>query len=354
MKKILLSILSLCALCTTATAQVAQQIASQYHGELIINLEEPINEESEPIYCQTIDLTAAGDNAINFALHNFNFSGLPLGDISINEIGVAADGDMVTFAEKAPVSLVLGDGLIEATAQINPATSYVAEDFIEVNLDIMWTNTGADPVPIYVRFIGTKCKPVAWDANGLVDDYVTTIMDDSSEDETSGQTGAMSVVNSTSGDGFDFIMKDFTYNGVNYGDLTLSNLHFINRVFREDGVWVAYDMVSEAVAVSVEKDGKKLEAEMYGDNSALWYDETVNKDVIGFYLSVTDDEWESFVIYLVLCEKNGAAILEIEKIQAERPATDKVYSIDGRYMGNSLNGLSRGIYVVGGKKVFKK
>lgn len=354
MKKILLSILSLCALCTTATAQVAQQVASQYHGELIISLEEPINEESESIYCQTIDLTAAGDNAINFALHNFNFSGLPLGDISINEIGVAADGDKVAFAEKAPVSLVLGDGLIEATAQVNPATSYVVEDSIVVNLDIMWTNTGADAVPIYVRFIGTKCKPVVWDANGLVDDYVTTIMDDSATSEGQDQTGAMSVVNSTSGDGLDFIIKDFTYNGVNYGDLTLSNLHFINRVFLDEGEWEACDIISEAVAVSVEKDGKKLEAEMYGDESSLWYDEDLDKDVIGFDLYVTDDEWDNWSIYLVICEKNGAAILEIEKIQAERPATDKVYSIDGRYMGNSLNGLSRGIYVVGGKKVYKK
>ena len=354
MKKILLSILSLCALCTTATAQVAQQVASQYHGELIISLEEPINEESEPIYCQTIDLTAAGDNAINFALHNFSFSGLDLGDISISEIGVTTDGNKVLFAEKDPVSLVLGDGMIEATAQVNPNTSYVVQDSIVVNLDIMWTNTGADAVPIYVRFIGTKCKPVVWDANGLVDDYVTTIMDDSATSEGQDQTGAMSVVNSTSGDGLDFIIKDFTYNGVNYGDLTLSNLHFINRVFLDEDVWTDYDIISEALMITKEQDGKTLEVDMYGDEAGLWYDESVGKDFIGFYVYVTDDNWENYTIYLYICEKEGASILGIDEIKTERPANDKVYSIGGRYMGNSLNGLARGIYVVGGKKMIKK
>ena len=354
MKKILLSILSLCALCTTATAQVAQQVASQYHGELIINLEEPINEESEPIYCQTIDLTAAGDNAINFALHNFSFSGLDLGDISISEIGVTTESNKVLFAEKDPVSLVLGDGMIEATAQVNPTTSYVVQDSIVVNLDIMWTNTGGPAVPIYVRFIGTKCKPVAWDANGLVDNYATTITDLYASGDEEDAAGTMSVVNSAAGDGLDFVVNDFTYNGVNYGDLTFSNLHFINRVFLDEDVWTDYDIISEALMITKEQEGKTLEVDMYGDEAGLWYDESVGKDFIGFYVYVTDDNWENYTIYLYICEKEGASILGIDEIKAERPVNNKVYSIDGRYMGNSLNGLSRGIYVVGGKKVFKK
>ena len=39
---------------------------------------------------------------------------------------------------------------------------------------------------------------------------------------------------------------------------------------------------------------------------------------------------------------------------ALRPAATGVYSIDGRYMGNSLDHLGRGVYIVGGKKVYKK
>ena len=37
-----------------------------------------------------------------------------------------------------------------------------------------------------------------------------------------------------------------------------------------------------------------------------------------------------------------------------RPSNDKVYSMTGQYMGNSLEGLSKGIYIVNGKKVYVK
>ena len=71
MRKLLLSLLTICFLGTTASAQVAQQVAVLYHGELIISFE-PINDESEVLYNQTVELKAADDNTVDFLLSDFN------------------------------------------------------------------------------------------------------------------------------------------------------------------------------------------------------------------------------------------------------------------------------------------
>ena len=37
-----------------------------------------------------------------------------------------------------------------------------------------------------------------------------------------------------------------------------------------------------------------------------------------------------------------------------QPATDnKIYSLDGRYLGTDLNALPHGVYIVGGRKILK-
>lgn len=352
MKKILLSILSLCTLCATASAQVAQNVASQYHGELYISLEEPINEETEAMYCQTIDLTAKGDNAIDFALHNFNFSEMQLGDITIPEIGVAAQGTKICFGEKEPVSLVLAGGLIEATAQINAATSYVSADSIVVNLDIMWTNTGEDAVPIYVRFTGTKCRPLdATLINGLIDSYDMAVY----IGEEQQPNGFMTIAKSETGDGVDWTWSDFTYNDVNYGDLKFEDLHFITRRWLYQNKWIDINMVSEYKNITLTKEGKNLAIDFYGDWCEAFYYGQENCDIISFYLKVTDNNWDTSSLFEISAWKQGQAILSVEKVETTAPANNKVYSLDGRYVGNSLNGkLSRGIYIMNGKKVFKK
>ena len=347
MKKILLSILSLCALCTTATAQVAQQVASQYHGELIISLEEPINEESEPIYCQTIDLTAAGDNAINFALHNFSFSGLDLGDISINEIGVAADGDKVAFAEKAPVSLVLGDGLIEATAQVNPATSYVVEDSIVVNLDIMWTNTGGPAVPIYVRFIGSRLTPI--DPSVYCDTYKAYIgvLDETFNNYSDilyGITGELSMQADST---MSATINNFERDGVNWGSFTFSGLHM--------GCKKELNIITEDADTTVTlPDGKTAKFHLYGDlgmSYYFWWEREGYGDCFLITFAYTYDGKTEYMHWVGV--KDHPIDTGIHT-PALRPAATGIYSIDGRYMGNSLDHLGRGVYIVGGKKVYKK
>ncbi len=347
MKKILLSILSLCALCTTATAQVAQQVASQYHGELIISLEEPINEESEPIYCQTIDLTAAGDNAINFALHNFSFSGLDLGDISISEIGVTTDGNKALFAEKAPVSLVLGDGLIEATAQVNPTTSYVVEDSIVVNLDIMWTNTGGPAVPIYVRFIGSRLTPI--DPSVYCDTYKAYIgvLDETFNnysDVLYGITGELSMQADST---MSATINNFERDGVNWGSFTFSGLHM--------GCKKELNIITEDADTTVAlPDGKTAKFHLYGDlgmSYYFWWEREGYGDCFLITFAYTYDGKTEYMHWV------GVKDHPIDTgiyTPALRPAATGIYSIDGRYMGNSLDHLGRGVYIVGGKKVYKK
>ncbi len=43
----------------------------------------------------------------------------------------------------------------------------------------------------------------------------------------------------------------------------------------------------------------------------------------------------------------------INSIETEAAVNGKVYNLNGQYVGNSLNGLKKGIYVVNGKKVIK-
>jgi hypothetical protein len=47
---------------------------------------------------------------------------------------------------------------------------------------------------------------------------------------------------------------------------------------------------------------------------------------------------------------DATAIKEV----AKEDAASKVYTVDGQYVGNSLNGLSKGLYVVNGKKYVVK
>lgn len=45
----------------------------------------------------------------------------------------------------------------------------------------------------------------------------------------------------------------------------------------------------------------------------------------------------------------------IENVEASEKKTDgRVYSISGQYVGNTVEGLSKGVYVVNGKKIVIK
>ena len=160
MKKFLLSICAALAISTTASAQLNTKVAGQYTGDLYINLGEEVDDETEPMTDQTVDITtAAADSAqggVDFAIHNFSFGGIPLGDIFLPSIGVSQNSEnRIVFGKNAPVELAFLDSAIMATAYLDETRSYVSGDSIVAFINVMWTNNEPQ-VPIYVVFKGKK------------------------------------------------------------------------------------------------------------------------------------------------------------------------------------------------------
>ena len=165
MKKFLLSILALCLASTAAMAQTSDAVKAStglYTGDLYISLGEPIDDETEVMAEQTVELTAAGANSINFALRNFSFGDLQLGDIIIPAIEVALQNSKVSFGEKEALRMTLGKGetAIDCAVKILSTSSQIENNKLVVNLDITWF-FGEAQTPIYVRFVGDKVEASA-------------------------------------------------------------------------------------------------------------------------------------------------------------------------------------------------
>jgi hypothetical protein len=133
-----------------------KDIAGGYEGDLYIALMEEINDETEAIPGQKVELTAAGEGAVNFKLPNFAFDSMVLGDIVLNNIPVNFNGTATSFGEKEPVKFVFNEGTdmeLHATAQIDVNYSSIWGNSLDVLLNVMWL-MGEEQIPIYVRFVG--------------------------------------------------------------------------------------------------------------------------------------------------------------------------------------------------------
>ena len=88
MKKFLLSLVALFLMAGTTHAQtVANEVAGNYTGKLAISLTSKEDLQfGEETY--NVILTADGNNTVTFALNNFGFSGMNLGDIVLPNIPV--------------------------------------------------------------------------------------------------------------------------------------------------------------------------------------------------------------------------------------------------------------------------
>lgn len=133
-----------------------KDIVGAYEGELYISLFEEITDETESVGAQQVELSAAGEGAVNFKLPNFSFGEMTLGDIEINNINVNFNGTSTSFGEKEPVKLVFNEGTdmeLHATAQIDVAASSIWGNSLDVLLNVIWV-MGEEETPIYVRFVG--------------------------------------------------------------------------------------------------------------------------------------------------------------------------------------------------------
>lgn len=145
---------------TTYTIQFAKpvdvtNVVGAYSSELGIAMVVPDNPElASGVRVSLTEGTEPG--TVNFELRDFE----GLGDIVLPNIRLIDKGnDTYGFGENAPVSLVLMNGGINATATLNTETSSVVGDKLTANVDVMWVDETPN-VPIYVSAIGPKIYPL--------------------------------------------------------------------------------------------------------------------------------------------------------------------------------------------------
>ena len=347
MKKFLLSILALCLASTAAIAQTSDAVKAStglYTGDLYVSFD-PINEETEVTGQQTVELTADGASTVQFALRNFAFGDLQLGDIIIPAIEVALQNSKVSFGEKEALRMTLGKGetAIDCAVKILSTSSQIENNKLVVNLDITWFSD-EEQTPIYVRFVGDKVEASAavkasvGDYKG--DLYVSFEPINEETEVTAEQTVELTAAGAYS---INFALRNFSF-----GDLQLGDIVIPNMPVSMNGTKVAFGdmeplrMLLGEGETAIDCTVKINPATSYVENNAL----IVNLDIVWF--SSEEDQTPIYVRFNSREKVVGLQHVSIAK------KTGRIYSIDGRYAGNSLEGLSRGIYVQDGKKIYVK
>lgn len=156
-----------------------------------------------------------------------------------------------------------------------------------------------------------------------------------------------------------------------------------NKWYRYTGkngnyTWAAYKCVILATTEDADGKGGKYRAEA-GEGPTYSYYPEVKKigtssdyveepPVIRFADGRDDDDFENFTeskyIFafddegITEFDENGEMVTSIDRLDGEDLTIDasncKVYNMSGQYVGSSLNGLSRGMYIVNGKKFVVK
>ena len=345
MKKFLLSILALCLASTAAMAQTSDAVKAStglYTGDLYVSFD-TINEETEVTGQQTVELTADGANTIQFALRNFAFGEMQLGDIIIPAIEVALQNSKVSFGEKEALRMTLGKGetAIECAVKILSTSSQIENNKLVVNLDITWF-FGEEQTPIYVRFVGDKVEASAavkasvGDYNG--DLYVSF---DPINEETE-VTGQYKVELTAAGaNSINFALRNFSFGDLQLGDIVIPNMPVsMNGTKVTFGDMEPLRMLLGEGETAIDCTVKIDPATSYVENHVLF----VNLDIVWF---MGEDQTPIYVRF------NSSKWVGLQHVSIAKK-TGRIYSIDGRYAGNSLEGLSRGIYVEDGKKIYVK
>ena len=346
MKKFLLSILALCLASTAAMAQTSDAVKAStglYTGDLYISLGEPIDDKTEVTGQQTVELTADGASTIQFALRNFAFGEMQLGDIIIPAIEVALQNSKVSFGEKEALRMTLGKGetAIDCAVKILSTSSQIENNKLVVNLDITWF-FGEEQTPIYVRFVGDKVEASAavkasmGDYNG--DLYVSF---DPINEETE-VTGQYKVELTAAGaNSINFALRNFSFGDLQLGDIVIPNMPVsMNGTKVTFGDMEPLRMLLGEGETAIDCSVKIDPATSYVENHVLF----VNLDIVWF---LGEDQTPIYVRF------NSSKWVGLQHVSIAKK-TGRIYSIDGRYAGNSLQGLSRGIYVQDGKKIYVK
>lgn len=129
---------------------------------------------------------------------------------------------------------------------------------------------------------------------------------------------------------------------LNFKDVTINNVEEIDRINGNDycicGVFGKYAMKTNGTELFLNAAGKFVAP------------------------AAATNTMKGFRAYFMVPSGTSAAAININidgettginSIETEATVNGKVYNLNGQYVGNSLNGLKKGIYVVNGKKVIK-
>jgi len=340
MKKTLLICLLAFAAAFAAVAQTPEAAAGKYCGDLYVSLFAPVSEETEPMPYQTVDLAVGeAEGTLDFALYNFGFMGLPLGNIQLPGVGITFDGDNGTFAENPARFFSFLGGMIEATAFLNPASSRVKGDSLLADIDVVWTNMNGPETPeenyesIYVRFKGKKLLPA--DLAPLAGLYNGTLTV-SNEDDTQvleEQKDRALTLTPTGTNSATLSFGRLPLGGTEWPDFTLAPAFRVG----ESG---AAEFVPAEAAYLFTADEQQATVNINLGECAIGTDGLTLK----FKVAI-DDNTYSCTYRATLSVPAGIQAV------ASSPADNAVYTLSGVRV--SHNNLPKGVYIVNGKKVIK-
>ena len=139
----------------TVTYQSASTpTTTEYTGYLNASMEgNPfiINEE------RTITITNNGNGTCTFTLPNFSLGTMQLGDIVVENVTMTEAGGTTTY-EGSVTGMQLLYGAIVADVTLNGTINEAGD--IDFTIDVLWTNTGGEPVPINVTFTSEQTSSV--------------------------------------------------------------------------------------------------------------------------------------------------------------------------------------------------
>ena len=340
---------------TTASAQLAEKIAGQYAGDLYISLGEEINDETEPMPDQTLDITAAADSVkggVDLAIHNFAFGDIPLGDILLPSISVTTDSlNRVVFGKNEPVELSFLDGAIMATAYLDETKSYISGNDIVAYINVMWTNNEPQ-IPIYVLFKGKikKDEPavntpdlVAASVGPFGGDLYISLgeeINDETEpmpDQTLDITAAADSVKG----GVDLAIHNFAFGDIPLGDILLPSISVttdsLNRVVFGKNEPVELSFLDGAIMATA-----------YLDETKSYIS---GNDIVAYINVMWTNNEPQIPIYVLF--KGKRIVDAITLPTTSQKDADVVYDLLSGRRIKASEMQRHGIYLVNGKKVLK-
>jgi hypothetical protein len=208
-----------------------------------------------------------------------------------------------------------------------------------------------EPMPIYVLFDGKKVAQTAEvgvkDIAGGYEGKLFIALGEEITDETEAIDGQKVELSAADEDAVNFKLPNFAF-----GDMTLGDIEITSIKVNFNGTATSFEEREPVKLVFNEGTEQELHAIALLDvnYSSIW-GESLDVLLNVMWTNVPGGgEIPINVRFIGVKTTTG-----INNVTIARPATQGVYSIDGRYVGKELDqNLTRGIYIVGGQKVLKK